>query len=202
VKAQQKTGEGSTPAGTAAPSAAQNPQARYGNEFLQQQLDKKQGGAVGGELMMRSMRETRNPAEIAQGKVGHTWVAFRGEDGSFGSWGFWPDGGFDPNRPHQSVPGIVRTPDPHDGEQQAVRRYKVSAEQVEEARAYASQNESRGYNLLTYNCTDFAAGMVESTGNAAPETADFGVDSPNEAMVGISVANASDGLDQLGRPIE
>lgn len=204
MKARQKTSESQTSAGatTTAPSVATNPQDTVGNAFLQEQLDKKGGEPVGGELMLRSMRETRNPAELAQGKVGHTWVAFRGEDGSYESWGFWPDGGFDADRPHESVPGVVRTPDPHDGDQQAVRRYEVDGEQAEQARAYSTANQGRSYNLLSYNCTDFAAEMVEASGNAAPETSDFGIDSPNEAMLGIAVANAEDGLDHLGRPLQ
>ena len=140
------------------------------------------------ELDIREM----NAAHLIDGDIGHAWVEFtpkdevakqlvvdEGREDLLDSAGFYPRDAFSLN-PLEDVRGWVKSPDPHEGDASHQLSYDVSLDQLEKAYGYAQAKVDAEYNLYTYNCTDFAIGVIEAAGLPAPDGDILGVDFPNE----------------------
>jgi hypothetical protein len=176
-------------------------QASHGNAFIQEQLAAagKLGGKAAeavqereepdqpvGMLYIRTSFENGDLPEQLQAmgerQVGHTWIAYVPMDGA--EWvfdgftqGFFPVDGFSVD-PRVDVPGMVVDPEPYDGSQTAELGFWVNESQLLEAVRYANANAARPYNLYSYNCTDYALGVLDAASIPKPSIGILGVDFP------------------------
>ena len=135
-------------------------------------------------------------------RIGHAWIRLLDPEGSYNSWGYWPDiaGGHavNPMQPWKSVPGKVRSPDDSHSPT-AMHTYEVdhaAAERVQKAAAHKMASPGQ-YNLLTYNCVDFAAEMAHAAGVSAPSHATLGIANPNALFAGLTALNKHEGKDGM-----
>ncbi|WP_040905754.1 hypothetical protein [Streptomyces griseoflavus] len=124
-------------------------------------------------------------------QVGHSWVAFYKDNKFESSAGFYPkDGQINQEAPHQSVPGEVRTDydDPRDATTEL--SVPLTQKQFSKAQKYIQENQNREYNLLRYNCTDFAIGVHKAaTGHSPPGRNLLVPNNPNDLYSGIKKHN-------------
>jgi hypothetical protein len=108
-------------------------------------------------------------------EVGHAYVLFKGGDGRLWTFGFYPDPADPAGTPdpfnHPKVMGCIAHPDAiHQPCVDHHERYTVNADQYEKAltlaRAFCKTPEK--YHLKDFNCTTFAAKIVEAAGQAVP----------------------------------
>lgn len=108
-------------------------------------------------------------------EVGHAYVRFKGGDGKLWSYGFYndpadPAGTPDPVQ-HPKVRGCVVHPDRiHDPCIDHRQDYTVTAEGYQKALALAQAfcKTPEKYDLKDFNCTTFAAKIVETAGGTVP----------------------------------
>ncbi|MFJ4692922.1 DUF4157 domain-containing protein [Streptomyces sp. NPDC088766] len=122
-------------------------------------------------------------------EVGHVWIQWETSSRKRASFGFYPQAGAGPV---QSVPGMIRCPEPH-------RRYddklsvNVSLRDVVRGYMLAHQRSGEDYNFLRYNCTSFAAEVWRAmTGRTLPR----GMVVSNPASTGSGIYEA---YQQAGR---
>ncbi|WP_407698441.1 eCIS core domain-containing protein [Streptomyces cyaneochromogenes] len=124
-------------------------------------------------------------------RVGHSWVAFYKDNKFESSAGFYPKGGqINQDAPHQSVPGEVRMN--YDDPSNATTELSVplTQKQFSKAQKYIQKNLNREYNLLRYNCTDFAIGVHKAaTGHSPPGRNLLLPNNPNDLHSGIKKHN-------------
>lgn len=80
--------------------------------------------------------------------------------------------------PRVDFPGMVVDPEPYDGTQTAELGFWVNESQILAAVRYANANAAHPYNLYTYNCTDFALGVLDAASIPKPSVGVLGVDFP------------------------
>ncbi len=136
--------------------------------------------------------------------IGHAWIRVIAPEGSYDSWGYWPDlwsgYGVDPKAPWKSVPGKVLHPD-EQHVANAQHTYEIDAEKAQKVTKAANAKESSPgmYNLFSYNCTTFAIEMARAAGVSPPSGTLVGIANPNSIYQGIVKMNANQGLDPMGQ---
>jgi hypothetical protein len=116
--------------------------------------------------------------------VGHAWVRLVNPIGLADSWGFWPGEEVPVAAPWTSVRGEVRTPDEeHTPAGQTISTLDKATFEIDEAAAQrvakvaSNKTSDPGqYNLLNYNCADFALELAKAAG----------VDVPMEVLANIA----------------
>lgn len=213
---QQVQPETSAPAQTDGLAQDLGMQASHGNSFIQEQLAAagKLGGKAAeavqereepdqpvGMLYIRTEFEAGGPAAQADAmmnqQVGHTWIAYVPMSGAKEwvfdgfSQGFYPAEGYSTD-PRVDLPGETRSPEPHEGSQTAELGFWVDAEELLSAVRYGTANANHSYNLYTYNCSDYALGMLGAAGIAKPARSMFGVDAPLTVQRGLPTVEDGD----------
>jgi hypothetical protein len=136
-------------------------------------------------------REDEGIDQLKTGNVGHTWVKLRDDTGTLYTYGFWPQRGFDRNKPFKSVKGCVRHPDtshePPHATDYIDMDYTVSQSNYQEALDHAQSvcKSSPDYNLFTYNCTTFAIDVVREADVSPPSSTTLAVHNPAALYEGI-----------------
>ncbi|WP_150211213.1 hypothetical protein [Streptomyces venezuelae] len=125
-------------------------------------------------------------------RVGHSWVAFYKDDKFQASAGFYPKGGINEDAPHRSVPGEVRLNYDDPNNATTVLSVPITAKQYKKAKNYIKDNLNHDYNLLTYNCTDFAINVHKAaTGHRPPGSNLLMPNNPNDLHSGIKKHNTN-----------
>lgn len=131
-------------------------------------------------------------------RAGHSWVAFYKDDKFLSSAGFYPRGGqINEDAPHRSVPGEVRLN--YDDPSQATTELSVplTRKQFSKAQKYIQTNLNHEYNMLLYNCTDFAIGVHKAaTGHRPPGRNLLLPNTPNYLYSGIEKENKRNNRDR------
>lgn len=167
--------------GQAAAEAAQQWQAQ-GEEQGQAAAE---DDAVTLRVLVRKNASFRDPDYFD--RTGHSWVAFYKGDKFHSSAGFYPvNGEINPDAPHRSVPGEVRLN--HDDPAEATTELSVllTRKQFSKAQKYIHENLNRDYNVVRFNCTDFAIGVYKAaTGQSPPGRNRLLPNNPNDLHSGI-----------------
>ncbi|WP_236580124.1 eCIS core domain-containing protein [Streptomyces sp. HM190] len=159
-------------------------------EAAQQEQEQEAGdGLITLRVLVRKNASFRD-ANYFQ-RVGHSWVAFYKDNKFEFSAGFYPKNGeINQDAPHQSVPGEVRTDydDPRDATTEL--SVPLTQKQFSKAQKYIQENQNREYNLMRYNCTDFAIGVHRAaTGHSPPGRNLLVPNNPNDLHSGIKKHN-------------
>ena len=147
--------------------------------------------------------EQHGLGRLISGNVGHTWVKFQDNGGTRYSYGFWPQGGFDPKKPFKSVPGCVRHPDvahePPKATNYSEKKYSIPQDKYLKALTHAQSVciAKPDYNLFTYNCTSFGIDVTKAAGVTPPSSTTLAVHNPNALSEGIA-ENRDEGHPGLG----
>lgn len=145
-------------------------------------------------------------------EVGHVYVQFKGGDGKLWSYGFYndpadPQGTPDPFQ-HPKAMGCLVHPDRiHDACVDHRQRYTVTAEGYQKALALAQAfcKTPLKYELMDFNCTTFAARIVETAGGTVPAyrgkvggTGGVTADNPYTLMQNLNAAVPTKDLTDAG----
>ncbi|MGZ6601701.1 MAG: peptidoglycan-binding domain-containing protein [Solirubrobacteraceae bacterium] len=145
-------------------------------------------------------------------EVGHVYVQFKGGDGKLWSYGFYndpadPQGTPDPIQ-HPKAMGCLVHPDRiHDPCIDHRQNYTVTAEGYQKALALAQAfcKTPEKYELMDFNCTTFAARIVETAGGTVPAyrgkvggTAGVTADNPYTLMQSLNAAVPTKDLTDAG----
>lgn len=149
---------------------------------------------------------------------GHSWVSFTADptaDPAHLTFTMWRDAqegrgtplGFFANREQNggglgygnNLPGIVLIPDPPGTRSPgtAQQSYPVTQSQLDSLLIYTDDTKNKDYNLCTHNCTSWATGAIQATGNTPPParwmgSSWLGVDNPNSLNHNIKTQQAAD----------
>jgi hypothetical protein len=135
--------------------------------------------------------EEKGLKRIKSGNVGHTWVKLSASNGDKWSYGFWPQVGYNADKPWAPVAGCVHHPDVSHEPPRATEYddidYDVSSAAFTNALDYA-EAQVKGkpdYKLFSYNCTSFAIEMAKSAGITPPDATTLTIPNPNALAEGI-----------------
>ncbi|MFF9018393.1 hypothetical protein ACF09C_36220 [Streptomyces sp. NPDC014870] len=137
--------------------------------------------------------------------LGHAWVALYKEEGGQETWksyGFFPAEEVAHDKPFRSVKGQVKRNHDNPGNATSKLTADLTEEQYEKARAFIRANESRSYNLATFNCTTFARSVFQAaTGETAPGLGLPLLENPNTLQDSIKRRNDKKGAPRKGENI-
>jgi hypothetical protein len=138
---------------------------------------------------------------ITTDPIGHAWISVERlqEPVKSASVGFWPAAWYS----GLIGPGVLFTPDPHEGEEGHVESAEIDHEHFRALLDVVNTYETRAYSLILNNCADFAhAAWQASTGQEFNAVSDVLMWDP--ALIGMNIdqANRARGLDGMGRPIQ
>jgi len=99
--------------------------------------------------------------------VGHSWLRLVDADGSYWTYGFWPQTGFDTSNLKADVLGCVHHPDTAH-KPTASQEFELTAEEFGAAKADAifTCETSPKYNLFGLQCTAFVGRILGAAGKA------------------------------------
>ena len=98
-------------------------------------------------------------------KVGHSWIRLKDKSGSYWTYGFWPQAGFDPSDAFKDVEGCVHHPDTaHRPTSQQTFELTDSEFAAAKARAESICLARPKYNLFGLQCTDFVRQVLAAAG--------------------------------------
>lgn len=126
--------------------------------------------------------------------VGHAWVRLINPIGLSDSWGFWPAEEVPVSAPWTSVRGEVKTPDEErmpagntlDTLEKATFEIDEAAAQRVAKLASNKLSDPGQYNLLNYNCADFALEMAKAAGVDVPMDVLANVANPNTLYANLA----------------
>ncbi|CAL9538145.1 hypothetical protein SUDANB145_04163 [Streptomyces sp. enrichment culture] len=134
-----------------------------------------------------------SPGFYREFEVGHVWIQVETGSGRRTSFGFYPEAGAGPV---QSVPGMIRCPEPHVRYTDKISE-RVPLEDVVRGYLVAHRRSREPYNFLRYNCTSFAAEVWHAvTGQGLPRG--MVVSNPASAGSGIYDAHQRAGRRRAG----
>ncbi|MFE3559784.1 hypothetical protein ACFXKW_33735 [Streptomyces sp. NPDC059193] len=123
-------------------------------------------------------------------RVGHCWVAFYKDDKFLTSAGFYPKVGINEDAPRESVPGEVRIDYDNPKDATTALSVPLTPKQFAKAGNYIKENLGHDYNLMDYNCADFAIGVHKAaTGHSPPGRNLLLPNNPNHLHAGIKKHN-------------
>jgi hypothetical protein len=97
--------------------------------------------------------------------VGHSWIRLKDKSGSYWTYGFWPQTGFDPSDAFKDVEGCVHHPDTaHRPTSQQTFELTDSEFSAAKAKAESICLARPKYNLFGLQCTDFAGQVLAAAG--------------------------------------
>jgi hypothetical protein len=149
------------------------------------------GPASSWKLTLAVDKEEEGLGRLISGDVGHTWVKLSDDAGTKYSYGFWPQTGFNREKPLSTVDGCVHHPDtahePPDATNYLAIDYALTNANYLKALNHAqSVCQARpGYNLVSYNCTTFAIDVVKAAEVSPPSSTTLAIHNPNALYEGI-----------------